>query len=100
MSRLLEGDWFDLPMKKIDEVSFRITVPLCEVGHFEAKCFFLKEGDVNPVWPEGTNTIINVEPAGTCCANIIYNAFVRQFGPNKDGGGLPDPTEEKWITKS
>jgi len=89
--------WFDLPMKKISEVSFRIKVPLCEVGHFEAKCFFLKEGDVNPVWPEGTNTIINVEPAGTCCANIIYNAFVRQFGPNKDGRGLPDPTEEKWI---
>lgn len=94
---LLGRDWFDLPMKKTDDVSFRITLPLCEVGHFEAKCFFLKDGDVNPVWPEGPNTVINVEPAGTCCANIIYNAFVRQFGPNKAGGGTANPTEEKWI---
>jgi starch synthase (maltosyl-transferring) len=26
-----------------------------------------------------------VEPADTCCAHIIYNAFVRQFGPTKSG---------------
>ncbi|RPH52167.1 MAG: glycogen debranching protein [Desulfobacteraceae bacterium] len=93
----LGRDWFDLPMKKINETTFRITVPLFEVGHFEAKCFFLKEGGINPVWPEGSNTIINVKPAGTCCANIIYNAFVRQFGPNKDGRGITNQTEEKWI---
>jgi starch synthase (maltosyl-transferring) len=29
--------------------------------------------------------VISVEPAGTCCANVIYNAFVRQFGPGKSG---------------
>ncbi|UCD30964.1 MAG: glycogen debranching enzyme N-terminal domain-containing protein, partial [Desulfobacterales bacterium] len=51
--------------------------------HFEAKCFFLSAGGADPVWPEGPNVSINVEPADTCCANIIYNAFVRQFGPNK-----------------
>jgi len=94
---LLGRDWFDIPMKKVDELTYRITIPLCEVGHFEAKCFFLKEGDVNPVWPTGSNTIINVEPADTCCANIIYNAFVRQFGPNKEGRGLSSPAEDKWI---
>ncbi|MDQ1331739.1 MAG: hypothetical protein QG578_2007 [Thermodesulfobacteriota bacterium] len=93
----LGRDWFDLPMKKLNETTYRINVPLCEVGHFEAKCFFVKEGDVNPIWPEGANTIINVEPSGTCCANIIYNAFVRQFGPNKEGRGITSPTEEKWI---
>ncbi|MDP2643499.1 MAG: amylo-alpha-1,6-glucosidase, partial [Desulfobacterales bacterium] len=37
-------------------------------------------------WPAGPNVTINVEPADTCCANIIYNVFVRQFGPNKAGG--------------
>jgi len=93
----LGRDWFDLPMEKINEASFRITLPLFEVGHFDAKCFFLQEGDVNPVWPEGPNTAINVKPAGSCCANIIYNAFVRQFGPNKDGKGRSNPTEENWI---
>jgi predicted glycogen debranching enzyme len=93
----LGRDWFDLPMKKIGKTSFRITLPLFEVGHFEAKCFFLKEGNIDPVWPEGPNTIINVKPAGSCCANIIYNAFVRQFGPNKDGKGLANQTEENWI---
>lgn len=94
---LLGRDWFDIPMKKVDELTYRITIPLCEVGHFEAKCFFLKEGNVNPVWPSGSNTTINVEPADTCCANIIYNAFVRQFGHNKEGKGLSNPTEDNWI---
>ena len=81
----LGRDWFDLPMKRIDNQNFIITVPLCEVGHFEGKCFFLPKGETRPVWPEGRNVVINVEPANTCCSNIIYNAFVRQFGPNKSG---------------
>ncbi len=81
----LGRDWFDIPMKRVDGRSFKITIPLCEVGHFEAKCFFLGEGETRPVWPDGPNVVINVEPAGTCCSNIIYNAFVRQFGPNKSG---------------
>jgi predicted glycogen debranching enzyme len=81
----LGRDWFDLSMKRMDDQSFKITVPLCEVGHFEGKCFFLHEGERRPVWPEGPNVVINVEPADTCCSNIIYNAFVRQFGPNKNG---------------
>ena len=81
----LGRDWFDLPMKRIDDQNFIITVPLCEVGHFEGKCFFLPKGETRPVWPEGRNVVINVEPADTCCSNIIYNAFVRQFGPNKCG---------------
>lgn len=93
----LGRDWFDLPMRKINELTFSITAPLCEVGHFEAKCYFLKEDDVDPIWPDGTNTTINVEPAATCCANIIYNAFVRQFGPNKEGRGTANPTEQNWI---
>ena len=91
-------DWFDVPMNRVDDRHFQLTLGLCEVGHFEAKGFFLKEGEANPAWPEGENTAINVEPADTCCANIIYNAFVRQFGPNK-GGGAPFHLEERRISE-
>lgn len=82
-------DWFDRPMVRLDERRFHITLPLTEVGHFEAKCFFLSEGENAPVWPAGGNTVVNVEPAHTCGGNIIYNAFVRQFGPNRNGSGEP-----------
>jgi starch synthase (maltosyl-transferring) len=81
----LGRDWFDIPMSRVDGKNFTITLPFCEVGHFEAKCFFLGEKETIPLWPEGPNVAINVEPAHTCCSNIIYNAFVRQFGPNKTG---------------
>ncbi|MFZ7124864.1 MAG: amylo-alpha-1,6-glucosidase [Desulfobacterales bacterium] len=88
---ILASDWFDRPMERIDNRRFRIVLALTEVGHFEAKCFFLPKGASTPVWPEGGNTIVNVEPAFTCCGNIIYNAFVRQFGPNRDGSA-----EAQW----
>jgi len=88
----LASDWFDIPMKRTDDVTFRITVPLCEVGHFEGKCFFIKKDTTKPIWPEGLNTTLNVEPADTCCANIIYNAFVRQFGPNKNHDAQKNPS--------
>ena len=93
----LGRDWFDIPMKRIGDRRFQVTVPLCEVGHFEAKCFFLKKGASTPVWPQGSNSVINVEPADTCCGNIIYNAFVRQFGPNKAGGGKPDDSQQRCM---
>jgi starch synthase (maltosyl-transferring) len=81
----LAQDWFDRPMRPAGTAEFRIVVPLQQVGHFEAKCYFLETGSQTPLWPQGQNTVINVEPAENCAANIIYNAFVRQFGPNKDG---------------
>ncbi len=84
-SQPLSRSWFDIPMGKVAHRHYRVTLPLCDVGHFEAKCFFVQKGQSTPLWPPGTNTLINVEPADTCAANIIYNAFVRQFGPNKDG---------------
>jgi len=86
----LEQDWFDVPMVPQDELHFKITLPLCDVGHFEAKAFFLPADQRVPVWVPGANTAVNVSPAGTCCANIIYNAFVRQFGPNKNGRSFDD----------
>ena len=93
----LGRDWFDIPMERIDSRRFRVTIPLTEVGHFQAKCLFMRTGEVIPLWPDGPNTVINVEPADTCCANIIYNAFVRQFGPNKQGVRTPGPSEGGCI---
>jgi len=81
----LGRDWFDIPLKRLDDRRFEARLALTEVGHFEAKCFFLPEGTDEPLWPEGPNVQINVSPWQTCCANSIYNAFVRQFGPNKNG---------------
>ncbi len=82
----LGRDWFDIPMRRTDATHFTATLPLCQVGHFEAKGYFVSDDDLDLYWPQGANVVINVQPADTCCANIIYNAFVRQFGPNKSGG--------------
>ena len=50
-----------------------------------------------PLWPQGDNTVINVESAGSCCANIIYNAFVRQFGGAKWPRNPMVPQEQEVI---
>ncbi len=80
----LGRDWFDVPMQATGPGRYEATIGLDEVGHFEAKCLFLPDGQSEPLWPSGHNTAINVEPADTVCGNIIYNAFVRQFRPNKN----------------
>ncbi len=92
-------EWFDIPMRRVGDDRFEISLPLTQVGHFEAKCFFMEEGAVRPAWPDGPNVTINVEPADTCCANIIYNAFVRQFGPNKAGDYRLSDEETECVRK-
>jgi starch synthase (maltosyl-transferring) len=87
----LGRSWYDIPMTAVEKGHFSLTIALTEVGHFEAKGYFLSPESADPLWPPGANTAVNVAPADTCCANIIYNAFVRQFGPNKKGnGGVAD----------
>ena len=92
----LRKDWFDIPMRRVDDHRFRLTLPLIEVGHFEGKCVFFETGSIDPIWPQGPNTVINVQPSDTCAANIIYNAFVRQFGKNK-GAKKTDGVDAGWI---
>ena len=82
----LNRDWYDIPMPSAEAGTYQIRVPLCEIGHFEAKCYFLPANSRQPLWPPGANVILNVSPADACAANIIYNAFVRQFGPGKEQG--------------
>jgi glycogen debranching enzyme len=76
--------WFDMAMHPTSSGRFELSLGLTQVGHFQAKCLFIPEGQTEPLWPVGPNTQINVEPADTVCGNIVYNAFVRQFGPRKN----------------
>jgi len=92
-------DWTDIPMVRQGPTTFRIRLPLAEVGHFEAKTYFMPTGSAEPLWPPGGNTIINVSPAEGICDNLIYNAFVRQFGPNKAGGAGPTPQLADCISR-
>lgn len=93
----LAEDWYDIPMAPVNERTWRLVLPLLEVGHFEAKAFFLPAGDNVPQWPAGPNTILNVHPAEYCCANIIYNAFVRQFGRLRRPAGAVAPVPAKTL---
>lgn len=87
------GDWHDVEMVRESDELFGVSVPLTEVGVFEAKAFFLRDGSTEPVWPGGRNTTIKVEPSDTCCANTIYTAFVRQFGESCTDATAPDAPE-------
>ncbi len=78
-------DWQDLPMQQVDGTHFQLTLPMHEVGYFEFKAFFVDASTNIAYWPRGENASVKVAPAKTICANTIYNAFIRQFGPNKAG---------------
>jgi len=93
----LNTAWHDIKMIRQGSTSFSITLPLYETGHFRAKCFFMGTAQPAPLWPAGENTVINVESAGSCCANIIYNAFVRQFGTAKWPRDPMAPQEQEMI---
>ncbi|MBO4513079.1 MAG: hypothetical protein J5746_09945, partial [Victivallales bacterium] len=78
-----EDPWHDLPMKRRGN-AFSITLPLREIGIFEFKtCFVPESGALE--WTGGDNLRVKVEPALLWADNTIYNAFIRQFGPNISG---------------
>ncbi len=76
-------DWHDIPMEKSAGFTWKLTLPLTEIGTFEAKCCFIPDDGSKIKWPEGDNFVFKVEPASTVCANSIYSAFVRQFGAGR-----------------
>ncbi len=81
--RALEGAaWHDLPMPAVADGVFELTLPLLEVGVFEAKCCFVPADGSAILWPGGGNFRIKVESAANVAGNTIYCAFVRQFGPD------------------
>ena len=81
--------WADLPMTKVSDTEYEIHFPLLQIGHFEAKAYFLLEDGVTSLWPEGHNYTVNVEPASYRSNNSVYCAFVRQFGANKQLAEAP-----------
>ena len=93
-------DWHNIRMKRIDEFTFSLRLMITEEGHFEAKCYIAEtEAEPDPVWINGDNVHINVEPATYCCSNGVYCAFVRQFGNNKKKpvSSLTDTAAQKCI---
>ena len=90
-------DWHDLDMTPVSDGVFSLTLPLVEVGVFEAKCCFLPADRPGIEWPPGDNFRIKVESAAGVCANTMYSAFVRQFNGNCDrpvSEPLPDAVEK------
>lgn len=80
---LTHAEWHDVPMTEVERGVFEARIPLAEPGFFQAKCFVLTDGREDPVWPEGDNVYLHVQPAGFAAQNTLYNAFVRQFGPTR-----------------
>jgi glycogen debranching enzyme len=80
---VLARDWHDLPMRMVAPGRFTLSLPLLEPGIFEAKAFFMADGDPVLHWPAGGNTSIKVSPAYTCNACTMYTVFPRQFGANR-----------------
>ncbi|MBE6363842.1 MAG: hypothetical protein E7054_09355 [Lentisphaerae bacterium] len=75
------ADWHDVEMEfEPAENRFTLTLPLPEVGTFEAKCCFIPQNGSAPLWPGTPNFKIKVEPAFNVSGNTIYCAFVRQWG--------------------
>ena len=85
---VLDRDWHDLSMSRTGGAQFEIMLPLVEVGCFQAKAWFMRDGAERPFWVDGGNTRIKVEPSSEVCANTMYTLFVRQFGPNLAGPAM------------
>jgi predicted glycogen debranching enzyme len=77
----LARDWHDIPLRAAGHGVCTARIPLLDVGWFSGKACFLPRGSSVPEWPDGDNLVIKVGPAHTACANTVYTAFVRQFGP-------------------
>ena len=75
-------DWHDLELHADGNGRYSLTLPLTEVGVFEAKCCFVPEGGGRIEWPESPNFRLKVGSASSVAGNTIYAAFVRQFGNN------------------
>ena len=74
-------DWHDLELERIDRNAFELDIVLTETGVFELKPFFAAADEKSKLlWGCGENLQIKVEAAENCGANLMYTAFVRQFG--------------------
>ncbi|MBQ7652275.1 MAG: hypothetical protein IJS15_15045, partial [Victivallales bacterium] len=86
-----DGGWHDVEMER-EEDNAVVRFRLSEVGVFEFKAYAVMD-DGRREWVPGANLRVKVEPAKTIAYNTIYNAFIRQFGPNISDGGRGEETE-------
>ena len=96
-------DWHDLEFERIDRNSFELELILTETGVFELKPFFAPaDPAAKLLWPEGGNIQLKVEAADNIGANLMYTAFVRQFGENcsKSQAGDIDEGAGKLLEKN
>lgn len=82
--------WRDLAMQPDGEGGFLLRLPLTEPGVFDAKCCFKPTVGGKLLWPSGENFHLKVEAAANVASNVIYCAFVRQFG-----GAALQPVSER-----
>jgi len=76
-------DWQDLALRRTAGNCWELELLLTENGVFELKPFFVcRDGENQYLWPDGDNLKIKVEAADNVGANLMYTAFVRQFGGN------------------
>ena len=73
-------DWRDLAMRRCQNGTFSLRLPLIETGCFEAKCCYIPEDGSPILWPNGENFRIKCVGAECAAGNGIYCAFVRQHG--------------------
>ncbi|MBE6367140.1 MAG: glycogen debranching protein [Lentisphaerae bacterium] len=88
-------DWQNIQLRAVSPRRFELELMLTENGVFELKpCFIPHQSNAPLLWPEGDNLKIKVEAAENVGANLMYTAFVRQFGPNKNLAQAPaEPAE-------
>ena len=92
-------EWGNYEMTRKDNRTYYIEIPLTEVGFFEAKAYYMPDEEKEPVWPEGGNLQIKVEPAITVTGNSIYSAFVRLFAEEENISNIKYKLENQTLVK-
>ena len=91
----LEACWRDVPMTPVED-GWEIQLALSEVGWFQSKCYTV-DTQGRQVWPEGDDVSLSVQPNFCRAANIIYCAFPRMFGPNKQAASTTEQDADERI---
>ena len=98
---LRNSDWHDVEMQMTGNPGeFTVTLPLPEVGCFEAKCCFLPEDNTPALWPSSANFQLKVSPAVNISGNSVYCAFVRQWNRQMDLPHSPAPPDSTACDKA